>query len=75
MPSPPADLSSTLFSIVIVMRNLLCKAKRFVADDRAAEVTELGIVLALIVAGAVVTIALIGPKIQKAYTDTNASLP
>ncbi|MCE9546748.1 MAG: Flp family type IVb pilin [Planctomycetia bacterium] len=50
-------------------------AKRFVADEKAAEVTELGIVLALIVAGCVVTIALIGPKIKAAYTTTNAALP
>jgi len=38
-------------------------------------VTELGIVLALIVAGAVATIALLGPKIQQAYDDTNAKIP
>ena len=50
-------------------------ARRFFADEKAAEVTELGIVLALIVAGAVATIALIGPKIQQAYSDTNAALP
>lgn len=49
--------------------------KRFLSDEKAAEVTELGIVLALIVAGAVATIALIGPKIKQAYTDTNAALP
>lgn len=49
-------------------------AKRFCSDEKAAEVTELGIVLALIVAGAVATIALIGPKVQKAYDDTNAAL-
>jgi Flp pilus assembly pilin Flp len=49
--------------------------KRFFADEKAAEVTELGIVLALIVAGAVATIALIGPKIQTAYTNTNNALP
>jgi len=48
--------------------------KRFFADEKAAEVTELGIVLALIVAGAVGTIALIGPIIQDAYTDTHTSL-
>jgi Flp pilus assembly pilin Flp len=57
------------------MRKLLAVSKRFWADENAAEVTELGIVLALIVAGSVVTIALIGPKIKKAYTDTNAALP
>ena len=46
----------------------------FVRDENAAEVTELGIVLALIVAGAVGTIALIGPIIQQAYTDTHTAL-
>ena len=50
-------------------------ARRFAADENAAEVTELGIVLALIVAGAVVTIGLIGPKIQAAYVTTNTALP
>ena len=50
-------------------------AKRFAKDETAAEVTELGIVLALIVAGCVATIALIGPKVKKAYDDTNSSIP
>jgi Flp pilus assembly pilin Flp len=50
-------------------------AKRFYADEKAAEVTELGIVLALIVAGSVATIALIGPKILAAYNLTNNSIP
>jgi Flp pilus assembly pilin Flp len=57
------------------MKRLLTLGKCFLADERAAEVTELGIVLALIVAGCVVTIALIGPKIQAAFTTTNAALP
>ena len=48
--------------------------KSFVRDENAAEVTELGIVLALIVAGAVGTIALIGPIIQQAYNDTHTAL-
>ncbi len=49
-------------------------SNRFFREERAAEVTELGIVLALIVAGAVATIALIGPKIQAAYDLLNTSL-
>jgi Flp pilus assembly pilin Flp len=57
------------------MKSLLALGRRFLADDRAAEVTELGIVLALIVAGCVATIALIGPKIKAAYTTTNGALP
>ena len=50
-------------------------AKHFCADEKAAEVTELGIVLALIVAASVATIALIGPKILAAYQLTNTSIP
>lgn len=49
-------------------------AKRFAADEKAAEVTELGIVLALIVAGAVVAIASIGPKIKTAYETVDGKL-
>jgi Flp pilus assembly pilin Flp len=49
--------------------------KRFIADEKAAEVTELGIVLALIVAGSVATIALIGPKIKSAYDTVNTAIP
>ena len=57
------------------MRTVWTVGKRFFADQRAAEVTELGIVLALIVAGSVAIIALIGPKIVAAYTKTNAAIP
>ena len=48
-------------------------AKCFYSDENAAEVTELGIVLALIVAICVVTIGLIGDKVLAAYqlTETN----
>jgi Flp pilus assembly pilin Flp len=47
----------------------------FLTDERGAEVTELGIVLALVVAGAVATITLIGPKITQYYSAVNTSLP
>jgi Flp pilus assembly pilin Flp len=57
------------------MKSILNLCKRFVADEKAAEVTELGIVLALIVAGAVATIALIGPKVKAGYTTTNSAMP
>ena len=57
------------------MKRLTSIAQKFIRDEQGAEVTELGIVLALIVAGAVATIALIGPKIQAAYTTTNTALP
>ena len=57
------------------MKRFTTIAKSFVNDERAAEVTELGVVLALVVAASVATIALIGPKIQAAYTLMNANLP
>jgi Flp pilus assembly pilin Flp len=57
------------------MKKLVSLTKCFVKDEKAAEVTELGIVLALIVAAAVVTVAAIGKKVQKAYTDTDTNLP
>ena len=50
-------------------------AKTFIAEENAAEVTALGIVLALIVAGAVATITLIGPKIAHFYSNLNSALP
>ena len=49
--------------------------KRFLADERAAEVTELGIVLALVVAGAVAILVLLGPKIVGAYNSINSAVP
>jgi Flp pilus assembly pilin Flp len=55
--------------------SVLSKVKRFFTDEKAAEVTELGIVLALVVAGSVAILALIGPKIVAAYTTTNAAIP
>ena len=56
------------------MRKLMETTKRFFADEKAAEVTELGIVLALVVAGSVAILAAIGPKIIAAYTTTNAAM-
>jgi Flp pilus assembly pilin Flp len=48
--------------------------KRFINDEKAAEVTELGIVLALIVAGCVAGIAVIGPVLVTAYDSVGAAL-
>ena len=50
-------------------------SKRFFRDEKAAEVTELGIVLALVVAASVAILLPIGQKILAAYTLTNNSLP
>lgn len=55
--------------------SVLLKVKRFLADEKAAEVTELGIVLALVVAGSVAILAAIGPKIVNAYTKVNTAIP
>ena len=49
------------------MKSLLNLGQRFLADEKAAEVTELGIVLALIVALAVASIQTIGNVVQAAY--------
>ena len=48
-------------------------AKSFVAEERAAEVSELAIVLGLIVAGAVATIMLIGPKVTQFFVSLNSA--
>ncbi len=56
------------------MKKFMEIAKQFYRDEKAAEVTELGIVLALIVAGAVAFIAVIGPHVQDAYDDTGQAL-
>ena len=57
------------------MKMVMELSNRFFRDEKAAEVTELGIVLALVVAASVATLALIGPKIKAAYVLTNGSLP
>ena len=57
------------------MSKAIARGKRLVSDETAAEVSELGIVLALIVAGAVITITLIGPKIAQMFSETNAAIP
>ena len=49
-------------------------SREFLRDEQGAEVTELAVVLALIVAGAVGTIALIGPIIHQYYTDVHTAL-
>jgi len=53
------------------MMNLI---KRFVADEKAAEVTELGIVLVLIVVLAIASIKTIGNYVSNAYSETADNL-
>ena len=49
--------------------------KSFVSDQRAAKVSELAIVLALIVAGSIALLVSIGPKIVTMYQLTDGGLP
>ena len=57
------------------MRKALVIAKRFVTDECAAEVTELGIMLAAIVALAIVPLVAIGGKVLAAYNTVNGAIP
>jgi pilus assembly protein Flp/PilA len=44
---------------------------QFIKEEEGAEVVEVGIWLALIVALSIGTIALIGPKVKQAFVDVN----
>ena len=48
---------------------------RFIKEEEGAEVVEVGIWMALVVAASIGTIALIGPKILASFTSVNGSLP
>ena len=48
---------------------------RFIKEEEGAEVVEVGIWLALIVAGSIAIIATVGTKIKTAFTSVNTSLP
>ena len=56
------------------MKSLLNLGKRFAADEKGAEVTELGIVLALIVALSITLIATLGTDVQTAYQSVVTAL-
>jgi Flp pilus assembly pilin Flp len=56
------------------MSNVVKIAKRFFNDEKAAEVTELGIVLALIVALSIAAIGVIGGEVSEAYSSVEAEL-
>ena len=56
------------------MRSLSKLAKRFWSDENGAEITEVGIYLALIVAACVVIMAAIGPIIVKGWQDVQNAL-
>jgi Flp pilus assembly pilin Flp len=59
----------------ISMRKFKDAARCFFRDEKAAEVTELGIVLALIVALAILAIQSIGGKVSDAYSTVDNALP
>jgi pilus assembly protein Flp/PilA len=48
---------------------------RFIKEEEGAEVVEVGIWLALIVAISIALIATIGTKVQTAFTTVNTTLP
>ncbi len=56
------------------MRYLVSLSRRFIADEKAAEVTELAIVFALIVALCIVAIGALGTTVSNAYGVFNNDL-
>ena len=56
------------------MGSLSKLAKRFWSDENGAEITEVGIYLALIVAACVVLMALIGPIVVAGWQDVLTAL-
>ena len=56
------------------MKSLLKLGKCFVAEEKAAEVTELGIVLSLIVILSIAFIKGIGLAVSACYSSANASI-
>jgi Flp pilus assembly pilin Flp len=55
----------------IVMRKIVA----FLKDESGTETLEWGLVCGLIVVGAIVAIAAIGPKVTDMWNDTNAAIP
>ena len=49
--------------------------KTVAKDDRGASILEWGLVCGLIVVGAIVVIALIGPQVSELWTDTDVAIP
>ena len=56
------------------MKSLLNLGQRFLTDEKAAEVTELSIVLALVVASSVVLIVSIGNAVKNQFTTVSSAL-
>ena len=51
------------------------KIVAFLKDDAGTETLEWGLVCGLIVVGAIVAIALIGPKVTDMWNDMNNAVP
>ena len=51
------------------------KIVAFLKDDSGTETLEWGLVCGLIVVGAIVAIALIGPKVTDMWNDMNNAVP
>ena len=56
------------------MKILSKQVTRFIQDQRAAEVTEVGLYLAIIVASCVVLMAAIGPAVTQSWQDVATAL-
>ena len=56
------------------MKSLLNLGKRFLADEKAAELTEVGIVLALVVVASVAAVTALGTKIGTTLNTVSAAL-
>jgi Flp pilus assembly pilin Flp len=53
------------------MKNLF---NRFVREEQGQDLIEYGLLVGIITVGAIVSIKLIGPKVQKYFDDLNALL-
>ena len=51
------------------------RLRHFLADDRATETLEWGLLCGMIIAGAVAVITIVGPKIQRLWNELNNSIP
>lgn len=57
------------------MKSRFKKLLSFCADDEAAEVSELAIILGLIVAGVVAVVVILGPIVKQMFETTNDAMP
>lgn len=53
----------------------MTRARSFLRDERGTETLEWGLVCGLIIVGALVAVAMIGPKITDMWNDVNNEIP